>query len=146
MRISAKFGYWLPLLLAGVLICTSAYLALAESNAIKPLKEWRGRIDNAGSRLAPARGYFINQSELAKLWAAWRIAEPCPKVDFKTQLVLVRTCPCSHISIAPLLDDKGNLHVQVTITKDLREDTGYILVLIPRQGIRTVEGKPLEAD
>ncbi|MDD2900929.1 MAG: hypothetical protein PHU44_00670 [Syntrophales bacterium] len=128
------------------MICALAYSALAESRAVKPLQEWRGRIDNASVGLAPARGYFANQGELDRLWAAWRIPGPCPKVDFKTQLMLVRTCNCSQISVAPLLKEKGNLQVQVTITKDLREDTGYILVLIPRQGIRSIDGKPLEAD
>jgi hypothetical protein len=64
-------------------------------------------------------------------------------VDFKTQLVLVRTCRCSRISIAPLLDDRGDLNIQVTMTKDIRPDAAYVMVLIPRQGIRTVAGKPL---
>lgn len=137
---------WLRLLLVGVMICASASLALAEYRAIKPLKVWRGRVDNALGAQAPARGYIANQGELAKLWAAWQIPGKCPWVDFKTQLVLVRTCNCSQISLAPLLNEKGNLQIQVTITKDITPDTAYVMVLIPRQGIRTVEGKPLEAD
>ena len=146
MKIIAKSGPWLPLLLAGVLICASAYLAQAESRAIKPLKEWRGRVDNARGQQAPVRGYLVNQGKLDKLWAAWQIPGKAPKVDFKTQLVLVRTCNCSQVSLIPLLNEKGNLQIQVTMTKDITADTAYIMVLIPRQGIQTIEEKPLEAN
>jgi hypothetical protein len=134
------------LILIGILICSSTSLAKADGREIKPLKEWPGRVDNASAAQVPARGYFANQGELDKLWAAWHIPGESPKVNFKTHLVLVRTCNCSHISVAPLLTYQGDLQVRVTITKDLREDTGYVLALIPRQGIHTVEGKPLEAD
>ena len=48
-------------------------------------------------------------------------------VDFKTQLVLVRTCNCSIISIAPMLDDRGDLNIQVTMTKDIRPDAAYVM-------------------
>ena len=41
------------------------------------------------------------------------------------------------------LSEQGDLQIQVTITKDLRDDTAYVMLLIPRQGIRTVEGKPI---
>jgi len=143
MRNNTKSGQWLWLMLAGIMICSSAAIAPAEVREIKSLKEWRGRVDNASGKKAPTRGFLASQAEMDKLWTAWRIPGTCPKVDFKTRLVLVRTCNCSHISIAPLLKEKGDLHVQVTITKDLREDTAYVIALIPRRGIRTVEGKPL---
>lgn len=118
-------------------------MAQAEVREIKPLKEWRGRVSNASGKKAPGRGYLASQAELDKLWAAWHIPGTSPKVDFKTRLVLIRTCNCSHISITSLLNQQGNLHIQVTVTKDITEDTAYVLVLIPRRGIRTVEGKPL---
>jgi hypothetical protein len=129
-----------------MIICSSASWVHGEVREIKALKEWRGRVDNATGAKAPARGYLIDQGELDRLWAAWHIPADKPTVDFKTRLVLVRTCNCSHISIAPHLNEQGDLHIQVTITKDLREDTGYVLVLIPRRGIRTIDGKPLEVD
>jgi hypothetical protein len=137
---------WLRLLLIASLLCLPVSAAWAEGRVIKPLQEWRGRVDNARGAQAPRRGYFATQAELDKLWAAWQIPGKSPKVDFVTRLVLVRTCNCSLISIAPFLSEQGDLQIQVTITKDLREDTGYIMVLIPRQGIKTVAGKPLEAD
>lgn len=134
---------WLLAMLISGLLCLSTTLAQAEGREIKPLKQWRGRVDNSLQEGEPLRGYIANQPKLDKLWAAWRIPGAKPMVDFKTQLVLVRTCNCSNISIAPLLNEQGDLHIQVTVTKDLREDTAYVIVLIPHQGIRTVEGKPL---
>ena len=107
------------------------------------MKEWGGRIARFLTAPEPARGYLASQAELDKLWKEWQIPGKSPRVDFKTRLVLVRTCNCSSISIDPLLNDQGDLKIQVTITKDLREDTAYVMVLIPRQGIRTVEGKPI---
>lgn len=144
MRINTKSGQWLWLMLVGIII-SLASMAQAEVRELKPLKEWRGRVDHAMGAKAPARGYLASQAELDKLWAAWQIPGKSPKVDFKTRLVLVRTCNCSHISITPLLSEQGDLHIQVTITKDLREDTAYVIILISRQRIRTVEGKPLGA-
>jgi len=143
MKINTESWQWLWLLLAGVMICASVSLAQAEGREIKPLKEWRGRIDRFIPYGNPGGDYIASQAELDKFWTAWQIPEKKPVVDFKTQLVLVRTCNCSLISIAPLLNEQGDLKVQVTITKDLRKDTAYVMVLIPRQGIRTVEGKPI---
>lgn len=131
------------LMLVGGLLCLAVSISQAEVREIKALKEWRGRVENNLGKAAPQRGYLVSQAELDHLWTAWRIADK-PAVDFQTQLVLVRTCNCSLISIAPLLNEEGDLNIQVTMTKDLREDTAYCLVLIPRRGIRTVQGKALE--
>jgi hypothetical protein len=132
-------------MLAGIII-SLASVAQAEVREIKILKQWGGRVDNAVGKKAPSRGYIAGQEELDQLWAAWKIPGKSPKVDFKTRLVLVQTCNCSHISIAPLLNEKGNLHIQVTVTKDITEDTAYVLALISRRGIRSFEGKPLGAN
>jgi hypothetical protein len=136
-------GKWLRLMLICGLLCLSASTTQAATREIQPLKEWRGRIERSLQSAAPAQGYLASQAELDRLWAAWRIDGDKPGVDFKTQLLLARTCNCSIISIAPLLDDRGDLNIQVTMTKDIRPDAAYVMVLIPRQGIRTIAGKPI---
>jgi hypothetical protein len=141
-----KSGKWLRLMLLGTMLFLSASATQAATREIQPLKEWRGRVEKSLQPAAPAQGYLTNQADLDRLWAAWRLDGDKPGVDFKTQLVLVRTCNCSIISIAPLLDDRGDLNIQVTMTKDIRPDAAYVMVLIPRQGIRTVAGKPLGAN
>jgi len=120
----------------------------ADNREIKPLKTWTGWLDESLRREYPVRKNFLSsQEELDKLWAAWRLPEKeKPAVDFSTQLILVGNCPCSHISMAPRLDGKGNLFLGVSITKDISESLSYIIVLIPRQGIRAVEGRPLIGD
>jgi hypothetical protein len=137
---------WLWLLLIGGLLCLSVSVTQAAAREIQPLKEWRGRIEKSLQPAAPAQGFLTNQADLDRLWEAWHIPGAKPVVDFKTQLLLVRTCNCSIIWIAPRLDDRGDLKIQVTVTKDIRPDAAYVMVLIPRQGIRTVEGKPLKVD
>jgi hypothetical protein len=135
---------WLCLLLISALIFLEAPPLQAAGQEIKPLKEWRGRMAPALQWTHPARGILINQEEVDRLWAAWRISDK-PAVDFKTQLLLVGTCTCSHITLHPRLDDKGDLTVGVTMTKDLTEDAAYVIFLVPRQGVRTIKGKPFEA-
>ena len=138
--------HWLWLLVAISLIWTSVSLAQAAEQEIKPLKEWQGRIDRGLQKAKPARGFISSQAELDRLWTAWQIPGDKPPVDFKAQVLLVGTCNCSRIWLSPLLNDQGNLNPQVIVTKDLREDTAYIVVLIPRRGVRTIAGKPLEAN
>jgi hypothetical protein len=138
-----KSDQWLRLLLIGTLFFLLGSATQAATREIQPLQEWRGRIDRFIPYGDPYGGYLASQAKLDKLWAEWQIPGKSPQVDFKTQLVLVRTCNCSIISIAPRLDDQGDLKIQVTITKDLRQDTAYVMVLIPRQGIQTIAGKPI---
>ena len=135
---------WLCLALIGAFFSLFASPLQAAGQEIKPLKEWRGRMEQALQWTHPARGFLINQEEVDRLWAAWQISDK-PAVDFKTQLLLVGTCTCSHITLHPRLDDKGDLTVGVTMTKDLREDAAYVIFLVPRQGVRTIKGKPFEA-
>jgi len=144
MMKKTNFFIWLLSLWLVGLLCLSASLAQAEGRTIKPLKEWRGRMARFLVAPEPARGYLASQAELAKLWQEWQIPGECPQVDFKTNLVLVRTCNCSIITIAPRLNDQGDLQILATNTKDLRDDTAYVLALIPRQGIHTVAGQPLK--
>lgn len=132
---------WLLLICA--LLCWSVPVAQADDREIKPLQQWRGRIESFLTAPEPARGYLLSQAEMDELWQEWQLPGKSPQVDFKNQIVIVRTCNCSHIFIVPLLSESGDLQVQMTMTKDLREDTAYVMVLIPRQGIRTVDGKPI---
>jgi hypothetical protein len=137
---------WLWLMLIGsFLLGAVSWAQAADLPEIQPLRKWSGRMERDLRWAYPARGFLINQEELDRLWADWRIAGEKPRVDFATQMVLVRTCTCSHITLHPRLDPQGDLTIGVTITKDLTQDAGYVIFLIPRQGVRTVEGKPLEA-
>ncbi|MCX5891381.1 MAG: hypothetical protein NTW80_00065 [Deltaproteobacteria bacterium] len=144
MMQKTKYILRFRLLLIGALLCLSVSMAQAEEREIRPLQQWRSRVNSVMGAQAPAGGFIVGQEELDKLWIAWQIPGNKPAVDFKTQLLLVRTCNCSLISVAPLLNDQGDLHIQVTVTKDIREGTAYVIVLIPRHGIKTIEGKPLE--
>jgi len=139
----SKYLAWLLVILIGGLAFLSESLYAVGGREIKPLKQWSGRLERSLWRNHPAKNVLTSQAELDKLWAAWRLPQDKPAVDFQTQLLLVATCTCSIISVSSRLDDAGNLTLGVTITKDLAEDAAYIIALLPRQGIRTVEGKPL---
>ncbi|MCI0464819.1 MAG: hypothetical protein L0Z62_48460 [Gemmataceae bacterium] len=111
---------------------------------VKPLQEWKGRVkDKELRKLAPKVGYVIDSKELAKLWQAWEIKGKMPQIDGAKQLILVATAPSSGLSLRATLDDKGDLKVGAQATADLRPDFVYHIVLISREGVKTINGKPV---
>jgi len=109
---------WLALLLP----------APAQGREIKPRQKWSGRLEKSLESQHPLKkNHLASQGELEA-----------------TEVLLVATCTCSVITLSPRLDEKGDLGLGVTMTKDLTPDVAYIMALVPRQGILTVEGKPLE--
>jgi hypothetical protein len=141
MKLTCKT--WLVLAIIGSFLRLSVCWATGGDREIKPVKQWRGRTAWSLVRNYPVKNFLSSQKELNELWTAWRLPGEPPSLDFRTHILLVATCTCSHITVSPCWHDGGNLTMGVTITKDLTPDAAYIMALIPRAGIRTVEGKPL---
>jgi hypothetical protein len=111
---------------------------------VKPLQEWKGRVkDKELRKLAPKVGYVIDSKELAKLWKAWEIKDKMPEIDGTKQLILVATAPSSGLNLRATLDDKGDLKVGAIATADLRPDFAYHIILLSREGVKTINGKPV---
>jgi hypothetical protein len=120
---------------------------LAQSAPLKVIKEWSGSIeDEALQKNAPANGVIANAKDLEKLWKAWKLEDKVPEVDFKTQLLAVSTTVGSKLTVSAVLDEKGDLRVLGRATRDLRPGFRYHIVLVPREGVKTVNGKELPAD
>jgi hypothetical protein len=139
-----------PVRCVSVVVALLSLAALAAEPAgagtapVKPLKEWTGRVkDQKLRKLAPKLLYIVTQNELAKLWKAWEIKDKLPEVDFTRQLVLVAAAPSSRLTLKAALDDKGDLKVLAAATADLRPDFGYHILLISREGVKTINGKPV---
>src|SRR5262249_55952923 len=81
---------------------------------------------------------------LEKLWKDWKLTDKMPEVDFSKEIVVLTTTKGSKLTLGATLDDsKGDLQVVGLATKDLRPGFRYVIATVPREGIKTVNGKEL---
>jgi hypothetical protein len=135
------------MVLAGLVVCAGGALPCAAA----PVKaDWQvsGKFaddtDLPRMKEAPKDGVIVNAKAFAKLWQAWRGKEAPPKVDFDKQLVLVgtTTCAANRLFVAPQLEG-GNLRVAFGATRIAGPGFAYLIVALPRTGVKTVNGKAL---
>src|SRR5262245_59710056 len=134
----------LAVALAFASVCPAA--GAAEGKDVEIPQLWGGRIKLELAKEAPAKGYLTSQKALDKLWKAWGAKGKAPKVDFDKEVVLVEATRSSRIGIQPKLSDKGDLTWVLSATADLTADAGYLIVTVPRAGVKTIKGKKVEKD
>src|SRR6266851_1934818 len=136
---------WLAGVLAVVIAALLTSTALAEKTKIKTTKEWKGSVaDEKLAKDAPA--CITDAKALEKLWKAWKIEDKMPEVDFTKEIVVLSTTPGSRLTIFANLDDKGNLEVGGLATRDFGEGFRYVIATVPREGVKTINGKDLPAE
>ncbi len=117
--------------------------ALAEDKKEAPT-ELRGSVADVGlMKEAPAGGVLTSAKAFEKLCKAWKVE--APKVDFARNIVLVGTTVGSRINGRPMLKD-GDLKVFFMATADFGEGFRYVMIVHPREGVKSVNGKELPAD
>jgi hypothetical protein len=133
--------------LAFALCLTAASAQGGKGKQVKPLQTWQAKVkDEALKKAAPADGFITTAKDFEALWKAWRGDEKVPEVDFKQNLVLVGLAGGPNLaSIGASLDDEGNLKVLVRQTLIGGPGFGYQLAVVPRAGIKTVNGKNVPA-
>jgi hypothetical protein len=114
----------------------------AGKKPVTPSQHWSGSVNDL-SLLKAAPEFIISAKELEKLWHAWQVQEPLPKVDFSKNLIVVATTRGSVLRLAAALDEKGNLQVGGVATMDLRPGFRYVIAVVSREGVKTVNGKDL---
>ena len=116
-----------------------------ERHELKAAKTWAGVLpDETLRKAAPAGGVIQTQAALEELWTAWRAGEETPKIDFKKHIVLVGTADGPNRMFAGLTNDlAGNLKVMHGSTRMAGPGFGYVISLVPREGVTTINGKPL---
>lgn len=110
--------------------------------SVKPLQQWSGSVDDL-ALMKTASDYIISAKEFEKLWQIWKVPGLLPQVDFSKEVVLVLTTQGSILRFAATLDDRGNLQVLGVATKDLPPGFRYVIAVINREGVKTVNGKEL---
>jgi hypothetical protein len=134
---------WVPLVVlfvaAGV-----AFAADEKPKQIKATNTWSGSVDDEKlAAEAPKSGFITNAKEFDKLVKAWKVADKTPEVNFDKEIVLVSTTPGSKLSLNAMLDDKGDLKALGIATRDLRPGFRYVIISVPKDGVKTVNGKEL---
>jgi hypothetical protein len=118
--------------------------AQAQPKAVKPSAEFKGAVaDVALLKEIPAGHFIANEKDLEKLWTAWKIGDKMPKVDFTKDIVVIATTRGSTLRLTARLDDKGNLRVGGFGTRDFRPGFRYVIAVIPREGVKSINGKEL---
>lgn len=116
--------------------------AWAKPEPVKPTAEWTGSVaDDKLAKDAPAA--VATKAGLEKLWKAWGLKEAdLPKVDFDKEIVVLTTSVGSKVNLT-VSKDGDDLKVGGFGTRDLRPGFRYVLGSVPRDGIKTVNGKEL---
>jgi hypothetical protein len=114
----------------------------AKGTPVKIVQQWKGSVADL-SLLEGAPEVILSAQELDKLWQAWKVEGPAPKVDFAKELVVMGTTRGSILRLTPTLDDKGDLKVMGVATMDLRPGFRYVIAQVSREGVKTVNGREL---
>ena len=140
-----KMGYRLsfPLLAAATFVAAGSTTVSAEDyKTIRPSVEARGHIRNEALR-KKGKDFYASEEGFAELWKAWPKGKP-PKVDFSKELVLTATCGGpNRPSVGVSLMKDGNLRWGAACTKRGGPGFGYWIGIVPRDGVKKVNGKDL---
>ncbi len=123
------------------------FATLLAATPVEPTARWQGMIKDVSLRkLAPEEGFLADAKSLETLCKAWRPEEEIPTVDFSKEIILVGVVPGpNRVGFQPLLDEKGDLQFVVLGTLVDGPGFGYLLLKVSREGVKTVNLKPLRA-
>jgi hypothetical protein len=122
----------------------AASVTAAPPTPLKATNTWMGSIDE--EKLAekmPENGVITNARDFEKLVKAWKVAAKVPEVSFDKEIVLVAKTSGSRLRLSAVLDDKGDLKALGLGTRDLLPGFRYVIISVPRKGVKTVNGKEL---
>jgi hypothetical protein len=129
--------------LAAVMLL-AAGVAVAAPKPLKATNTWMGSIDDKKlAKEMPENGVITNAKDFEKLVKAWKVAEKVPEVNFDKEIVLVATTDGSRLTLNASLDEKGDLKAGGLATRDFGPGFRYVIISVPKQGVKTVNGKEL---
>lgn len=112
---------------------------------LQPTQLWGDRLHDESLRArAPDNEVVVDAETFAKLWKAWRPHEDVPAIDFEQSLVLVATTDGPNRMFASLRKSDGDVTTVYGSTKVGGPGFGYLIAVVPRDGIVSINGRPLE--
>jgi hypothetical protein len=122
----------------------AAGVAAAAPTPLKATNTWMGSIDDEKlAKEMPENGVITNARDFEKLVKAWKVADKVPEVNFDKEIVLVARTEGSKLTLNASLDEKGDLKALGLASRDLRPGFRYVIVSVPKEGVKTVNGKSL---
>jgi hypothetical protein len=129
------------LLASFVIVAMMPSPALAQKKKVEITQKWNGSVDDEKAMKPEA---IVSGKGLEAVWKAWNVKGDVPKVDFDKNIVVAVYSVGSSLNMAGAnLDDKGNLTVLGLGTRDIRPGFRYVLGVVSREGIVTVNKKEL---
>lgn len=98
--------------------------------------------DETLQKAMPVSGVIASEKAWATLAKDWKIEKPA-KVDFSKEVLVVATTVGSRLNLSTKLDDAGDLKLIGIATRDLRPGFRYAIKSVSRDGVKSVNGKPL---
>ena len=127
--------------LAGFAFAAAAPQAAAQKKKVEITKKWSGSVEDEKAIKPEA---IVSAKGLDAVWKAWKIAGDVPQVDFSKDLVVAVYSVGSKLNLAGAsLDDNGNLTVLGFGSRDIRPGFRYVLGVVSREGVKTVNNKEL---
>jgi len=121
-----------------------------EGEELPMIESWRGtHQDESLQGLAPegSPGFITDAETWGSVWRAWLgEGEPVPTIDFTTDIVLVHTVSGpNNIGWMPERDAEGHVRGMAMTTLMGGPGFGYLLQRIAREGVKTINDRPLPA-
>ncbi len=132
------------------LFAAALALALAGPGAAADPKADAPTVDLAGSvadetLAAAAPPAVVSAKGFEALAKAWGLKET-PTVDWEKELIVVATTRGGRLTLTTKLDAAGDLKALGLATRDFRPGFRYALRSVKRDGVKTLNGKPLPAE
>jgi hypothetical protein len=128
----------------GLLACIaagSAWHAIAAASAtVVPDQVWSGRV--ALEARPPLQTSIARAADWNRVWRACHLQGAPPRVDFTRQLGLVAVRRGNEVKFATMNTVDGDLRTNVEVSPGTPPHLTCAIALVPRQGIRTVNGAP----
>ena len=137
----AMFRLLLCAVLAGFAFAAVVPHAAAQKKKVEITKKWSGSVEDEKA-IKPE--CITSAKGLEAVWKVWKIEGDVPKVDFTKDLVVAGYSVGSKLNLAgATLDDNGNLTVLGFGTSDIRPGFRYVVGVVSRAGVKTVNKKEL---
>jgi hypothetical protein len=115
--------------------------AVAQKKKVEITKKWSGSVEDE-KKIKPE--CITSAKGLEAVWTAWNVKGEVPKIDFTKNLIVAVYSSGSKLNMAgATLDEKGNLNVVGLGTLDIRPGFRYVLGVVSREGVKTVNKKEL---
>jgi hypothetical protein len=129
---------------AAALVFAGLSLAADKPTPVKATNTWSGSIDDEKlKKEMPENGVITNAKDLEKLNKSWKFVEKLPEINFDKEIVVVATGTGGKLTVNAMLDDKGDLKTLGLETRDLKPGFRYVIMSLPKEGVKTVNSKEL---